>query len=68
MKSCGFEDLVKRINWPLLRKQKALLIKLAEQDEYRSLDGIVHLLDDIMDSAVELNIASEKAVFGTRHA
>lgn len=57
------------LDFELLRRQKtALLNLLAEHDgtEDVELFGIVNILDEIMDQAVDQNALSEEAVFGFR--
>ena len=58
------EELVRRIDWETLRQQKSLLIELAAKatsPEQRLADGLVALLDEIQDCAVdELGISQEQ--------
>jgi hypothetical protein len=48
------------INWAYLRKQKEWLLK--HDNDYA--DGLIHLLDDIQDAAVESGECTEQEVFG----
>ena len=56
------------MNWPLLRWQKATLLKvagrLATEKEIEHLDGIIALIDAIQDHAVDQADIPEKKVFG----
>ena len=60
------------IDWALLRKQKATLLSLIAHSQIESdvvcceddLSGILHLIDNIQDSAVESGKWTEKEIFG----
>ena len=57
------------IDWVLLRKQKLSLTKLLDNQRARlvhadDLSGILHLIDNIQDCAVESGKWTEKEVFG----
>jgi hypothetical protein len=54
-------------DWKLLRKQKALLLRITCDDDYQLLDGLVNMIDDIQDRAVTNGDATELEVFGRRH-
>lgn len=65
--------LIQGIDFKLLREQKQALLDLLERDqtleylrevEIQALDGIIHLLDGLQDSAVDYGM-SEEEVFGT---
>lgn len=56
-------------DWPLLRKQKELLLKITEpyckpEHEFYDLTGLVHWIDNIQDEAVMTGAATEFDVFG----
>lgn len=53
-----------KYDWKLLREQKALLLRLACDDGYAVLDGVIHMIDDIQDRAVANGDATEAEVFG----
>ncbi len=54
--------VVKSINWSLLRRQKAWLLREAQlRNEEAS--GLLHLIDAIQDAAVSDKLASEAEVF-----
>lgn len=72
-------DFRMRVNFPLLRKQKLVLLellnaagqkdsqvgrRLARIANVKSLEGIVHMLDAIQDQAVDRHGLKEHAVFG----
>jgi len=50
------------IDWSLLREQKLTLSKIAVVENH--LSGILHLIDDIQDRAVESGKWTEKEIFG----
>lgn len=50
------------IDFALLLEQKMILLDLCER--YPKLEGIVSLIDDIQDQAVDKNGMDEKVVFG----
>ena len=75
----GLRSIVDGINWPRLRFQKAVMVKLAnEQDddhkdhrreEYTSeLWGVIYLIDQLQDWAVDVGGIDEKDVFTTEEA
>ena len=53
------------IDWYALAQQKALLVRLAVErsEDAFLLDGLIHLLDHIQDSAVKNGAATEEEVF-----
>ena len=55
-----------RMNWASLREQKAELIKYAwkDADSNKLLEGIISIIDEIQDQAVEENGLTEMEVFG----
>lgn len=53
-----------KIDWPLLREQKAELIQAIQHSGDPDGWGLVHLLDDIQDQAVDKCGLSEELVFG----
>ena len=59
-------NLIKRIDWPLLREQKEYCTNEAANnaDAARIYDGLLNLLDAIQDAAVKDGLASEVEVFG----
>ena len=59
--------VVKHMDWPLLRAQKAYCVSEAKaHDEARQMfDGLAHLIDVMQDAAVRDKIASAEDVFVT---
>ena len=61
---------LEKIDWKLLRDQKAILLamvtELEEKEPARSqtLQGIIHLIDSIQDFAVDKAGTPERTVFG----
>jgi hypothetical protein len=53
------------VDWYALAQQKALLVRLAVErsEDAFLLDGLIHLLDNIQDSAVRNGEATEAEVF-----
>jgi len=65
-----FKTFVKKIDFPALRRQKALIRALRQKLDFENdkaqvdaLHGLAHLLDDLMDEAAKT--LSEQTVFGT---
>jgi hypothetical protein len=56
-----FIDFLEKIDWPALRKQKIWLIEQKAPEA----DGVLHLLDDLMDIAVDKYNIPEAKVFPT---
>lgn len=60
--------LFRRVNWPLLRRQKRTLLRVVEEQKQESvrdqLLGIVCLLDEMQDLAVDFIGIPEEEVFG----
>jgi hypothetical protein len=59
----------RRIDWALLRRQKATLVKLIRslgKTDANHLQGILSLVDSLQDFAVDKVGLSEKTVFGRR--
>lgn len=54
-------QIIRRIDWSLLRKQKAWLADRLPCDEA---EGLLSLLDDLQDTAVDEFGVKEEAVFG----
>lgn len=54
------------LNFELLREQKLAILKILwkEENSESPLWGLVHLIDDIQDQAVENNGIAEELVFG----
>ena len=55
------------IDWELLRNQKADLVESMMSNETPSeatMTGLVNLIDNIQDEAVDSGVMSEEAVFG----
>jgi hypothetical protein len=57
------------VGWKLLREQKQILFELINDsktrfEEREALCGIVNLLDDFQDTAVDEGYVTEKEVFG----
>ena len=73
-----YTDSLNRIDWKLLREQKQSLLDVIYQVEPENSDnpdpqqkqwvehliGIMHLLDDLQDAAVNSKLVSEDKVFG----
>lgn len=51
------------INFTLLKKQKEELLKVLENTNNENLDGLIHLIDHIQDTAVDVLGYPEDAVF-----
>lgn len=60
--SISIEQLLKNIDWPLLRRQKMLLYSLVEANT--PLDRLVSFIDALQDAVVSEGIATEAEVFG----
>lgn len=63
------KEFVAEIDWGRLRKQKQLLLGLVDSqniimEQGEELDGVIHLLDDLQDVAVDELGLSKTAVFG----
>lgn len=60
--------MLNKINWSLLREQKAELLRVISNAEdnhsIELLTGIVHLIDGVQDYAVENLDFPEKIIFG----
>ena len=60
--------IFKHIDWELLREQKEILSNLSEVSNYQkeidAIEGILNLLDEFQDVAVEEGYATEEEVFG----
>lgn len=59
-----------KCDWKLLREQKTLLLVLTQGgrtsiEEAELLDGLVNLIDNIQDAALDNGEATELEVFGT---
>ena len=55
------------IDWEELRKQKSFINEALKHPQFRDskeLDGILHLIDNIQDNAVESGIWTEEEIFG----
>jgi hypothetical protein len=63
--SMSVNDVVKGINWKLLREQKLTLINLVDRkvNSEPGLMGLVEFIDMIQDSAVNDGLAKESEVF-----
>ena len=61
------EDIIKRIDFQLLKEQKSVLAELIEKsldgNEEKRLQGLYNLIDDIQDFAVDVLGKNEKEVF-----
>ena len=57
------KEFFKTIDWKLLREEKQELLHFAEANS-DILYGIVHMIDDIQDYAVDVLKYDEKEVFG----
>lgn len=66
-------NVIKRIDYPLLKDQKLQLLELSRlgktsdlftQEDDDALDGIIALLDELQDAVVDDGIKTEKEVFG----
>jgi len=60
------EELLRRMDWPLLREQKAYCLNEAQNSNglFHIYDGLVHLIDALQDAAVDDGIATIEEVFG----
>jgi len=56
------EELIRNINFPLLREQKRELLEIAE-DYNKDVSGIINLLDAIQDFACDELKIDEKLIF-----
>ncbi len=56
-------EFFKRIDWKLLREQKSYLLNLSETSPSDDLDGVVTLIDDLQDYAVDMLGFPEDTVF-----
>jgi hypothetical protein len=56
------EELIRNINFPLLREQKRELLEIAE-DYDKDVSGIIHLIDAIQDFACDDLKIDEKLIF-----
>lgn len=66
-------NVVRRIDYPLLKDQKLQLLELSRlgktsdlftQEDDDALDGIISLLDELQDAVVKDGIKTEEEVFG----
>lgn len=59
-----------KIDFKLLRKQKQQLLEIRlktnKKEEYKTLDGVINLINNIQDYAVNIYNFSEKKVFGNK--
>lgn len=64
MKHC--EEVLRNLNWPLLREQKEYCLNEAanNKDAEEIYDGIVSLFYHLQDAAILNGIATEEEVFG----
>ena len=60
-----------KVDWPLLRKQKLVLVKMVmerslelDEEEKAGIDGVIALLDGLQDEAVASGAHTEKEIFG----
>jgi hypothetical protein len=58
---------IKGINWSMLRNQKEWLVEQANKGNNEEAEGLLSLLDNIMDEAVSSGIATEEEVFGVNN-
>ena len=61
-------EFINRIDWKLLKRQKASLMELATQSSYvgiceDDIDGIIQIIDSLQDYAVDVLEVPEKDVF-----
>ena len=67
MKAKNAEELLKGIDFPLLKEQKKALLKLVEDIDnvpvLEKLEGIISLINEIQDSAVDYYGMDENLVF-----
>jgi hypothetical protein len=68
--SMSVKDVVGNIDWAMLRGQKAciasILVEAAAEGHIarvEHLDGLMHLIDNIQDAAVDEGVATVKEVF-----
>lgn len=69
----GLRTIVDGIHWPRLRDQKTELVKLATEqgvrtDEESCLWGVIHLIDQLQDWAVDVGGIPQRDVFTTEEA
>lgn len=55
------------VDFDLLRKQKDELLKQVWKKDNDLLEGLINLIDDIQDQAVDKNGVAETEVFGANH-
>lgn len=55
------------VDFALLQKQKAELLKQVWNDDNDLLEGLINLIDDIQDQSVDKNGVTETEVFGANH-
>ena len=55
------------INWRLLRDQKLAVLQCINSDEDELLQGVLHLLDYLQDTAVDTGQKTKLEVFGEVH-
>lgn len=61
-----FEEVCKSIDWKLLQEQKQELVNLQPPHYPDWVEGLLSLIDEIQDSAVDYYGLQEKTVFGRR--
>ena len=59
------DSVVEDIDWKLLREQKAYCVNEAENDSENGhiYEGLVHLLDELQDAAIDDGIVTATEVF-----
>lgn len=65
MKNC--ENVLRNLNWPLLREQKEYLLNEVANNpdaDSNAYNGILNLIDHLQDAAVLDGVATEDEVFG----
>lgn len=67
--SMNVKDVLAGIDWPRLREQKLVLIRMANDEDIPledqdALAGVVHLIDALQDAVVDEGLETEAEVFG----
>lgn len=61
-------EFLQKIDWALLREQKQTLLKIAimsylTDQDHKSFDGLIHMIDSMQDYATDVMGLSDKEVF-----
>jgi len=67
MNTKNFDQTCRSIDWPSLSKQKQSVLKLrstvTKKSDKDALDGIIQLIDNLQDAAVDVHGVAESEVF-----